>query len=123
VVLTKKDLAEHFEVECEARMIMLRGEAGSVVPCSRPYDKRALGVVFDVGGLRPAIRLGALETSARTAAVALAGTAFCLVDADVAPVEVGDLVTSSETPGARDESHRRREGFLRHHRKGAGALA
>ena len=57
------------------------------------------GVVCGAGGLRPAITPGAVETSARTPAIALADTAFCLVDADFAPVEVGDLVTLSETLG------------------------
>jgi len=103
VFLTNKDLAEHFNVDssvdCEVGMVMVLGETGSLVPCSQPYDKRVVGVVCGAGGLGPAITLGAVETSARTAAIALVGTAFCLVDADFAPVEVGDLVTSSETRG------------------------
>jgi hypothetical protein len=35
----------------------------------------------------------------RTVPIAMVGTAFCLVDADKAPIEIGDLLTSSDTPG------------------------
>jgi hypothetical protein len=73
--------------------------------------------------LRSAITLGAVQTSARTAAIALVGTTFCLVDADFAPVEVGDLVTSSETLGHAMKATEPMKVLLRHHRKGAGSPA
>jgi hypothetical protein len=91
------------------------------VSANAPRVRR--GVVCGAGGLRPAITLGAVETSARTAAIALVGTAFCLVDADFAPVEVGDLVTSSETLGHAMKATEPMKVLLRHHRKGAGSPA
>jgi hypothetical protein len=103
VFLTSKDVAECFDVDsaadCEAGMVMVLGDTGSLVPCSRAYDQRAIGVVSGAGGLRPAITLGAVEASTRTAPIALVGTTYCLVDADLGPVEIGDLMTSSETKG------------------------
>jgi hypothetical protein len=80
-------------------MVMVLGDAGPLVPCSRRDDKRAIGVVSGAGGLRPAITLGVTEKTARTAPIALVGTAFCLADADFGPIEAGDPVTSSETLG------------------------
>jgi hypothetical protein len=35
----------------------------------------------------------------QTAAIALVGTAYCLVDATIAPIQPGDLLTTSTTPG------------------------
>ena len=103
VFLANKDVAERFEVEpstaWEPGMVMVLGRDGSLTPCSQAYDKRAVGIVSGSGGLRPAITLGASENSSPTAPIALVGTAFCLVDAEQAPVEAGDLVTSSNTYG------------------------
>ena len=31
--------------------------------------------------------------------IALVGTAYCRVDADLAPIEIGDLITTSDTIG------------------------
>jgi hypothetical protein len=78
---------------------MVIGENGALVPCTLAYDKRAIGVISGAGSLKPAITLGHSETSIPSAVIALIGTVFCRVDADKAPIEVGDLLTSSNTPG------------------------
>ena len=70
-----------------------------VTPCTRAYDRRAIGVVSGAGTLKPAITLGVQEESAASAAIALAGTVFCLVDATHLAVEAGDLLTCSDTRG------------------------
>ena len=103
VFLANRDLAEQFEVNMAAQfkagMLMVIGKDGTLEPCSSPYDKRAIGVVSGAGTLRPAITLGSVQSSGATVPIALVGTAFCLVDADLGSIETGDLLTSSPTMG------------------------
>jgi hypothetical protein len=68
-------------------------------PCDRPYDHRVAGVISGAGGLNPGITLGKRTGSGKRLPLALAGKAFCMVDASYAPVEIGDLLTTSATPG------------------------
>lgn len=96
------DVAEQFGAigECAPGSVMIIGESALLELCSRDYDKRAVGVVSGGGSLRPAITLGGCEVqNASTVSIAMVGTAFCLVDADRAAIEAGDLLTSSSTPG------------------------
>ena len=103
VILKSRDVAERFSAAqpslCRSGMVMVIGSDGPVEPCTRAYDKRAVGVVSGAGSLRPAITLGAELKAADTALIAMIGTVNCLVDASYDPVEAGDLLTSSETPG------------------------
>jgi hypothetical protein len=80
-------------------MVLVIGSDGTVEPCARAYDKRAVGVVSGAGALRPAITLGAELRLEDTASIAMIGTVNCLVDAGYGAVEPGDLLTSSDTPG------------------------
>jgi hypothetical protein len=103
VLLPDRDIAERFEVEdelhCPPGTVMVIGENGRLLPCLHRYDKRAVGIVAGAGTLRSAITLGANGDVGQKAAIALVGTAFCLIDADIEPIEVGDLITTSDTPG------------------------
>lgn len=97
------DVAERFEVDPALQFgpgtLMVIGEHGSLMPCAAAYDKRSVGVVSGAGALKPAVTLGPSPSTVRTAAIALVGTAFCRVAADEAPIEAGDLLTSSDVPG------------------------
>ena len=103
VVLQPRDVAERFSAAeaslCRPGMVMVIAGDGTIEPCTRAYDKRAVGVVSGAGSLRPAITLGAELQPADTAPIAMIGTVNCLVDAGYGAVEPGDLLTSSETPG------------------------
>jgi hypothetical protein len=57
--------------------------------------------VSGAGDRRPGIVLGSRRNWSGTAGVpvALSGTVDCWVDATEAPVDVGDLLTTSPTPG------------------------
>jgi hypothetical protein len=101
VLLKNRDVAERFGAlgECAPGTVMVIGDSSSLQPCARAYDKRAIGVVSGAGLLRPAITLGAFENENPTVPIAMLGTAFCLVDAEKAPIEAGDLLTSSDTRG------------------------
>jgi hypothetical protein len=96
------DFAEHFDladVEAEPGTVMTIDRDGNLRPSDRPYDKRVAGVVSGAGNYRPAIVLGKHERSDSGAAIALVGRVYCKVDADFAPIDVGDLLTTSERPG------------------------
>jgi hypothetical protein len=103
VILTNRDLAERFPVveACSTApgTVMVIGSNGNLMPCRQAYDKRAIGIISGAGPFRAAITLGADADSQSSAPIAMVGTAFCRVDARYAPIEVGDLLTSSETSG------------------------
>ena len=97
------DCAECFEVSgpdpIEPGTVMAIDDQGGLRPSGQSYDKRVAGVVSGAGNYRPAIVLGAEERRGNRVVVALVGKAYCKVDAGLAPVEVGDLLTTSDTPG------------------------
>ncbi len=103
VSLLGQDCAEDFDV-AEARTIepgsvVVIGEDGALRESSEAYDKRVAGVVSGAGDFRPAICLGRVIPGEGRAAIALVGKVFCAADAQYAPIEVGDLLTTSGTPG------------------------
>src|SRR5207245_2843133 len=63
------------------------------------YDKKAAGVVSGAGNFRPAIVLDKQSSQVDQLPVALMGKVCCKVDAQYSPIEVGDLLTTSPTPG------------------------
>ena len=96
------DLAEQFGVVGD-----LKAEPGTVVVLAgddhvrvseRPYDQRVAGIVSGAGTYRPALVLDRRAESDRLP-LALTGKVWCKVDADNAPISLGDLLTTSSTPG------------------------
>lgn len=67
-----------------------------VIPCMQDYDTRVAGIVSGAGGLRPAF---VLDRQVDGVPIALMGKAYVRVDADRGPVRIGDLLTTSATPG------------------------
>lgn len=105
IKLFNADVAEDFGVEdgdtAEPGTVMILSEtAGQIRQCELPYDRRAAGVVSGAAGYAPALVLDHQEgrPDAR-ARLAIAGKVYCKVDAGFAPIEVGDLLTTSATPG------------------------
>jgi hypothetical protein len=69
--------------------------------CSEPYDKKVVGVIAGGGESpdQPDI-LPDKQSSKRTPMpLALVGTTYCKVDAQYGSIEVGELLTTSQTPG------------------------
>lgn len=97
------DCAENFDVsEAEAAepgTVMVIDQEGTLNPSEQPYDKRVAGVVSGAGGLKPGIVLDKQESNEGRLPVALVGKVVCNVDARHSPIEVGDLLTTSSTPG------------------------
>jgi hypothetical protein len=64
------------------------------------YDKRVAGVASGAGRFRPGMILDSRNAgSDRSCPLALIGKVYCKVDARPLPIEVGDLLTTSMTPG------------------------
>jgi len=96
------DCAEHFDVadaKTEPGTVMVIDQDGNLRPSSHPYDKKVAGVVSGAGNFRPGIILGKQQSQDNGLLIALLGKVYCKVDAECAPVEVGDLLTTSPNPG------------------------
>jgi hypothetical protein len=98
------DCAEEFACKSAAELaipgsVMVLADDGGVRPCDKAYDTRAVGVVSGAGPYRPAIVLDRTGSQRDRAQIALIGQVCCHVDATFDPIRVGDLLTSSPTPG------------------------
>jgi hypothetical protein len=103
IILLNQDLSEDFEIVSDRRpdpgTVMVIDAQGNLSECGHPYDKRVAGVIAGGGGLKPAIVLGRQPSDRKRLPVALVGKVSCKVDASYSPIEVGDLLTTSPTPG------------------------
>jgi hypothetical protein len=73
---------------------------GALAVSTKAYDRLVAGVLSGAGGVEPGVILDQeSEKSAIQRPVALIGRVYTLADASVYPIEPGDLLTTSETPG------------------------
>jgi hypothetical protein len=97
------DCAEDFDVasdtDIEPGTVMVLDGNGALRPSEQAYDKRVAGVISGAGDCQPGVILGRSETTASRMPLALVGKVYCKVDAQFEPVEVGDMLTTSPTPG------------------------
>ena len=103
MIVEGADCAEHFDVG-EAQNIapgtvVVLGKDGALEESGRAYDRRVAGVVSGAGKFRPGIVLDSHAADTNRQPVALVGKTYCMVDADIAPIDVGDMLTTSSTPG------------------------
>ncbi|MCA9859468.1 MAG: hypothetical protein KC438_07085 [Thermomicrobiales bacterium] len=99
-----QDCAEEFaaeaSVEATPGTVMSLTDSGRIAPSAHAYERRVVGIVTGAGPLRPGIVMG--RHTGRTDAsfpIALMGTVYCRADTSNGPIEVGDLLTTSVTPG------------------------
>jgi len=101
--LSNADCAEDFcigtQVSVEPGTVMVLGDEGVLLPSSFAYDKRVVGVLSGAGDYKPAIVLDRQRSTDLRQPIALLGKVYCKVDARHGAIEVGDLLTSSATPG------------------------
>ncbi len=97
------DCAEDFDVRdastADGGTVLVIDNGGALRVSEHAYDRRVAGVVSGAGDFRPGILLDARETEDGRRPISLMGKTFCKVDATRFPVKVGDLLTTSETPG------------------------
>jgi len=101
--LLNADCAEDFDVfgavKAEPGTVMVLGNEGVLSESYQAYDKRVAGVISGAGNYKPGIVMDKQQTSGNRQPVALMGKVFCKVDAQFGAIEVGDLLTTSPTPG------------------------
>jgi hypothetical protein len=103
------DCAEEFDTsstdEIEPGTVMIVGSSeGILEPSSKAYDKKVAGVVSGAGEFNPGIVLDKKQIeqyneNKKRAQVAIIGKVYCKVDASYSQIEVGDLLTTSQTVG------------------------
>jgi hypothetical protein len=103
IQLQNADCAEDFEVSAaepvESGTVMTLNDIGQLELGKQPYDKRVAGVVSGAGDLKPGLVLGRQPGHTDRVPLALMGRVHCKVDANYESIEVGDLLTTSATPG------------------------
>jgi hypothetical protein len=103
IELLAADCAEEFAV-CDGEAIepgtlMVIEDGEQLRPSSKAYDSRVAGVISGAQNCEPAIVLNRRRNQSGRSPLALVGRIYCKVDANYGPVGVGDLLTSSDTPG------------------------
>ncbi len=103
IILANADCAEEFDIaeatDVEPGTVMVLDQDGALQPSQQAYDKRVAGVISGAGTYKPGIVLDKQQSSEHRMPVALVGKVYCRVDASYASIEVGDLLTTSDTPG------------------------
>ncbi|HJQ33111.1 MAG TPA: hypothetical protein VJ866_13065 [Pyrinomonadaceae bacterium] len=102
IILKNADCAEEFDVTSaalDAGTVMVLDGEGALRESTEAYDKKVAGVLSGAGEYRPGIVLDRQASQENRRPLALVGKVYCKVDADCAAVEVGDLLTTSPTPG------------------------
>jgi hypothetical protein len=103
VKLVGGDCAERFDLKtletAEPGTVMVIDDNGALRKSDKAYDRAVAGVVSGAGAFRPGIVLDQHDDNEGRTTIALVGKVYCKVDADRAPIAVGDLLTSSDTPG------------------------
>jgi hypothetical protein len=104
ITLSGADCAESFETSesepPEPGTVMVIDEEGRLRQSTSAYDRRAAGVISGAGTYRPGIILDGNFISQRgNVQIALSGKVYCKADSRYSQIEVGDLLTTSDTPG------------------------
>lgn len=103
IKLLGADCAEDFDVvdltTAEQGSVMVLDDAGGLRLSDRDYDTRVAGVLAGAGSYTPALILDRQAPRGNRLPLALMGKVYCKVDATHVPVAIGDLLTTSSTPG------------------------
>ena len=103
IQLVGADYAEDFDIVdlegAEPGTVMVLDDSGGVRVSDHAYDRRVAGVLSGAGNYKPAVILDRQATGTNRRPLALIGKVYCRVDASDAPIAIGDLLTTSSTPG------------------------
>ncbi len=103
ISLPGADCAEHFDVAdadtLEPGTLMVINNNGILEQSAQAYDKKVAGVISGAGNHKTGIVLDKQPSEENRKPIALIGKVNCKVDARYSPIEVGDLLTTSSTPG------------------------
>lgn len=128
--ITGADLSEQFEVngvmdsDSEASpeqvqpglVVSIDPEApGKLVISSQAYDHRVAGIISGAGDIKPGVLMNQSSSGPDGShPVALTGRVYCWADASNGPIEPGDLLTTSNTPGhaMKVTNHKKAQGAI-----------
>lgn len=103
VTLTGGDCAEQFDAAgaeaIEPGTVLVINDDGTLRQSGQAYDRRVAGVVSGAGAFKPGIVLDRRADTGGRTTIALIGKTYCKVDAGFGAIGVGDLLTTSPTPG------------------------
>jgi hypothetical protein len=104
VQLVNADCAEDFNISggrlVEPGTVMVLGDQDALKSSEHAYDKRVAGVISGAGDCKPGIVLDKQPSQqGNRSPLALLGKVFCKADARYGAIDVGDLLTTSDTPG------------------------
>jgi len=115
IVLTGADCAEEFgcpqSLEVDPGTVMVIDNDENLCPSETAYDSRVAGVAAGAGDLKSGIVMDRRDSRESRIAIALVGKVYCKVDADHTPIALGDLLTTSNTPGHAMKASDRRKAF------------
>jgi hypothetical protein len=117
IFLSNADCAEEFDISSsesssiEPGTVMIIDNDGKLERSSKPYDKRVAGVISGAGDCKPAIVLDKKISKKKRMPVALVGKVYCKVDADYARINIGDMLSTSSTPGYAMKASNRSKAF------------
>jgi hypothetical protein len=83
----------------EPGSVMVVSDHGRLTTSIHAYDRRVVGVVAGAGQYRPGLVLDHRERNGMRLPIGLLGKVFCKVDAGYGAIAVGDMLTTSPTPG------------------------
>ena len=103
ILFENADCAEEFDTvnstEIDSGTVMIIEQDGRLQQSNSEYDRRVAGVVSGAGHYKPGLVLDKKQSSNGRNSISLIGKVYCKVDAQLSPVEVGDLLTTSSTAG------------------------
>ena len=103
VILSGADCAEDFDSSAseppEPGTVLVIAENGALTKSRSAYDNRVAGVVSGAGQYRHGLILDKRPSEHGRVPIALIGKVYCKADAQYAPIDVGDLLTTSPTEG------------------------
>ncbi|HUG26471.1 hypothetical protein [Piscinibacter sp.] len=104
IILRNADAAEDFTlawgVDAPPGTVMTLTDDATIMPCTSAYDSRVVGVIAGAGKYRPGIIMDRREKSdERRKPISIMGKVSCRVDARLGTIRVGDMLTTSPTPG------------------------
>jgi hypothetical protein len=103
IILANADCAEYFDIAdsqgIESGTVMVIEKEGKLRQSQKAYDKRVAGVISGAGNYRPGLLLDKKQSHDNRRSISLMGKVYCKVDAELNTIEIGDLLTTSSTPG------------------------
>ena len=104
VVTSNGDIAEEFEcigvkISEAIGTVMVFDENGVLTESSTSNDKRVAGIVSGAGNYSPGIILDRKTNGKNRLPIGVVGKVMCKVDSKYGKIELGDMLTTSDTPG------------------------